>query len=218
MSETTKPTEAVRKSTDHAARSTQANIDTAGKTAKEAISETSQVAQNGADRAKEIAQSMTETVSETANAATNMSTKAVEQSREVLMMGMRTAAGVGSRVADISFGRGHDMMSSAAHVMDIYRDASERSAERVQALFSSAMMMGRGLQNMQHAWLEMMDHSMEHAAHKPQDLLRCKNVTELAEVQRDLYLDAINHAFESTSRLLDLAGRTAQDAVRPLRS
>ena len=161
---------------------------------------------------------MTETVAETANAATNLSAKAAEQSREVLLMGVRTAAGVGSRVADISFGRGHHLMSSAAHVMDVYRDASERSAERVQALFSSAMVMGRGLQSMQHAWLEMMDHSMEHAAHKPQDLLRCKNMTELAEVQRDLYLDAINHAFESTSRLLDLAGRTAQDAVRPLRS
>jgi hypothetical protein len=218
MSETTKSTEAVKRATDHAARSSQANIDAAGKTAKEAINETSQVAQNGADRAKDIAQSVTETVAETANAATSMSTKAAEQSREVLMMGMRTAAGVSSRVADISFGRGHDLMSSAAHMMDIYRDASERSAERVQALFSSAMMMGRGLQSIQHAWLEMMDHSIEHAAHKPQDLLRCKNVVELAEVQRDLYLDAINHAFESTGRLLDLAGRTAQDAVRPLRS
>jgi uncharacterized protein (DUF1778 family) len=63
-----------------------------------------------------------------------------------------------------------------------------------------------------------MDHTMEHAAQKPKDLLRCKNAIEVAEVQRDLYLDAINHAFESTSRLLDLAGRTAQDAVRPLRS
>jgi hypothetical protein len=131
-------------------------------------------------------------------------------------MGMRTAAGVGGRVADINFGRGHHLMNSAAHAMDIYREASERSAGQVQALFTSAMTFGRGVQQMQHAWLEMMDHSMEHAAHKPQDLLRCKNLVELAEVQRDLYLDAINHAFESTSRLLDLAGRTAQDAIRPL--
>jgi hypothetical protein len=218
MSETTKTAETTKKATDHAARSSQASIDAASKTAKDSISETSHVVQNGADRTREIAQSITETVTETAHAATDMSTKAAEQSREVLMMGVRTAAGVGSRVADISFGRGHDVMSSATHVMDIYRDASERSAERIQALFSSAMVMGRGLQSMQHAWLEMIDHRMEHAAHKPQDLLRCKNISELAEVQRDLYLDAINHVFESTSRLLDLAGRTAQDAVRPLRS
>ena len=50
MSETTKATEAVKRTTDQAARSSQASIDAAGKTAKEAISETSQVAQNGADR------------------------------------------------------------------------------------------------------------------------------------------------------------------------
>lgn len=218
MSETMKTAETTRKATDQAARSSQAGIDAASKVTKDAISETSQVAEHAADRAREAGQSMTETVAETANAAANMSTKAAEQGREAMMMGVRTAAGVGSRVADISFGRGHDLMSSAAHAMDIYRDASERSAQRVQALFSSAMVMGRGLQSMQHAWLEMMDHTMEHAAHKPQDLLRCKNVIEFAEVQRDLYLDAINHAFESTSRLLDLAGRTAQDAVRPLRS
>jgi hypothetical protein len=218
MSETTKSPETAKRTTDHAARSSQATIEAAGKAAKEAISETTEAAQNGADRTEEIAQSMTETVTETAHAATNMSTKAAEQSREVLLLGVRTAAGVGSRVAEIGFGRGHHLMSSAAHVMDIYRDASERSSERVQALFSSAMVVSRGLQSMQEAWLEMMDHTMEHAAHKPQDLRRCKNAIEVAEVQRDLYLDAINHAFESTSRLLDLAGRTAQDAVRPLRS
>jgi hypothetical protein len=218
MSETAKIADAAKRTTDHAARSSQASMEAASKSAKEAISETSQAAQSSAERTKETAQSMTETVAETANAATNLSSKAAEQGREAMMMGVRTVAGVGSRVADISFGRGHDMMASATQAMDIYRDASERSAERVQALFSSMMIMGRGLQSIQHAWLEMIDHTMEHAAHKPQDLLRCSNMTELAEVQRDLYLDAINHAFESTSRLLDLVGRTAQDAVRPLRS
>jgi hypothetical protein len=218
MSETSKTAEATKKATDQTARFSQANIDAATRTTKESISEASHAAQNGAERAKDVAQSITETVAETANAATNMSTKAAEQSREVMLMGMRTAAGVSSRVADISYGRGHHLLASAAQAMDIYRDASEKSAERVQALFSSYMTFGRGLQHMQHALLEMVDHSIENATHKPQDILRCKNMVELAEVQRDLYIDAINHAFESTSRLLEIAGRTAQDAVRPLQS
>lgn len=218
MSETTKTAETAKRATDQTARSAQATVDTAARTAKNGINETSHVAQNGIDRAKEVSQSITETVAETASAAADLSSKAAEQSREVLMMGMRTAAGVGSRVADISYGRGHHMLTSATNAMDIYRDAAERSAERVQALFSSYMTFGRGLQSIQHAWLEMVDHSIEHAAHKPQDLLRCRNMVELAEVQRDLYIDAVNHAFESTSRLLDMAGRTAQDAVRPLQS
>jgi hypothetical protein len=134
------------------------------------------------------------------------------------LMGVRTAAGVGSRVADIGLDRGHHLLASATHAMDIYRDASERSAERVQALFSSYLTFGRGLQAMQHAWLEIVDQTIENAAHKPQDLLRCKNMVEVAEVQRDLYIGTINHALESTTRLLEMAGRTAQDAARPLQS
>lgn len=210
MSETTKtPSEGMKKPV-------QATIETATRATKETVGQAAQTAQSAADRARDAGQSMTETTAEVADAATTASSKATDQRREVMMMGMRTAADVSGRVADVSFGRGHHVLASAAQAMDIYRDASERSAERVHALVSSAMTLSRGIQQMQHAWLEMLDHSMENAVHKPQDLLRCKTLVEVAEVQRDLYMGAINHAFESSSRLLELAGRTAQDALRPL--
>lgn len=212
MSETTKSsTEAIK-------RSGQAGVDSTTKLAKENIGQTAQAAQQTTEHARDMGQSMTETVAETAGAAKAASSKAVDQGREVMMSGMRTAAGVSSHVADISFGRGQHMLASATHAMDICCQASERSADRVQAMVSSAMLLGRGIQRMQHAWLEMLDQTLEHAAHKPQDLLRCKNLVELAEVQRDLYLDAINHAFESSSRMLELADRTAQEAARPLQT
>lgn len=214
MSETSKTAEAAKKATDQMAGANQAAVQTAGKAAKETIGATVQATNNGIDRAKEVSNTVTETVAQTAEAAT----KAAEQSREVMLMGVRTAAGVSSHVADISYGRGHEVVRSAAHAMDIYRDASERSAERVQALLSSYLTVGRGLQHMQQAILEMVDRRIERAAHRPQDLLRCKNIVEVAEVQRDLYIDAINHAFESTSRLLEIASRTAQEAVRPLQT
>jgi hypothetical protein len=218
MSETTKPVEPAKKAPDSMARSSQAVSDPGGKTMKETISETAQAVQNGADHAKDAGQKITETVAQTASAAAHMSAKAADQSREVVLMGMRTAADVSSRVADIGFGRGHHFMTSAMQAADIYSGASERSVERAQALFSSAMTFGRGLQQIQKTWLEMVDHTMQTAARKPQDLLRCNNIVELAQVQRDLYLDVVNQAIESTTRLLDLAGRTAQDAVRPLQS
>jgi hypothetical protein len=118
----------------------------------------------------------------------------------------------------MNFDRGHHMLSSALQAMDVYRNASERSAGQMQALWSSYMAFGRGLQQMQHAWLEMVEQTMGNATRKPQDLLRCKNIVELAEAQRDLYLEAVNYSVDSTGRLLDIAGRTAQDAVRPLQS
>jgi hypothetical protein len=71
---------------------------------------------------------------------------------------------------------------------------------------------------MQHAWLELLDHSMERAMHRPQEFLRCRSLTELAEVQCDLYTDAINHALASSNQLLELASRTAQETSRPLQA
>jgi hypothetical protein len=218
VSETIKTAETTRRAAEQTTRASQAAVEAPSKAAKDVISEPSQAAQGGADRAREAGHHITETVAETADAASDLSSKAAEQSREALLIGVRAAADVGCRVADISLGRGHHWLASTTQAMDIYRDASDRSAECMQALFSSYLTFGRGLQAIQHAWLESADHAIESATHKPQDLLRCKNVIELAEVQRDLYINALNHAFESTSRLLDIAGRTAQDTVRSLQS
>ncbi|HEX4366227.1 MAG TPA: phasin family protein [Rhodopila sp.] len=215
MSETSKAAETMKKAADHATRSSQAAMEAAGKATRDTIQETMG---NGSERAREATHTLTETVAETANVTAGLSSQAAEQGREVLLMGMRTAADVGGRVADIGFGRGHHFLSSATHAMDIYRDASERSAEHAQALFSSCLTFGRGLQAMQQAWLELADQTMEKAAQKPRDLFHCKNMVEVAEVQRDIYIGAINRAVESTTRMLEMAGRTAQDAVRPLQS
>jgi len=82
------------------------------------------------------------------------------------------------------------------------KTAKESTGETSQVAREAADRARDAGQSMQHAWLEMMDHSMGHAAHKPPDLLRCKTMTEVAKVQRDFYPDGINHAFGSTSRLL----------------
>jgi hypothetical protein len=49
-------------------------------------------------------------------------------------------------------------------------------------------------------------------SHKPQDLLRAKSIEEFAAIQRDLYIDTINHALEASSILLQMAAGVAQEA------
>ena len=207
-----------RKVSESATRTVQAAVEAVNKATRESAHDSVKTMQNGADHAKDAADGFTRTVGETAEAATAISSKVAEKSREVMLMAARAAAGVSGRVADISYGRSHDMLNSTVHALDVYRDASERSADRVHALFTSYLTMGRNLQQMQHAWLEIVDQSLQKASHRPQDLLRCKNLVEVAEVQRGLYLDTINQAVESGSRLLEMAGRMAHDAARPLQN
>jgi hypothetical protein len=173
---------------------------------------------NGADHSKGASHRTAETVAEAVDTAAAMSSKVVEEARGAMLAGVRTVANVGDHVANISFDRSHNLLASATHAMDIYRDASERSADGIQALFSSWMAMGRGLQQMQQACLEIFDQSMEHAVHKPRDLLHCKTVVEVAEVQRDLYVDAVSQAITSSSRLLEMMNTAARDAMRPLQN
>jgi phasin family protein len=215
MSETTKIADAARKAQDTTARSTsmagdRPAGDMASKSVKDSASSTEPMADAAAEQAKYAGrtfQAAAEAGARTASAASNGA-----------RIGLNATAEAGGRMADASYDQGRRLLASTAHAMDIYNGATERSAERVQALMYSALTLSRGLRKMQHAWLEILDHSMEHAVHRPQDLLRCKSLTEIAEVQCDLYTDAINHAFESSSRLLELASRTAEEAVRPLRS
>ena len=184
----------------------------------EITDQTQALTQQAADQAREASEAVVDTISRSAEAATDMSEQVADQGRDVLMMGVRAAAGVNGRIVEIGCGCSHRMLESATRAMDIYRDASKSTADRVQALFTSYLTLGRGMQQIQHAWLNRLDHVVEQAAHRPQDLLRCKSVVELAEAQRDIYLGAVNEAFVSSSLLLQLAGRTAQDAMRPLQA
>ena len=219
MSDTNKISDAPRKAQDTTARSAsmaghaggdRSTGDMESKPMKDAAASAEPVAEAAAEQAKHTGR--------TFQAATEAGTRTASAAGNVAKIGLSATAEAGGRMADASYDQGRRFLASTAHAMDIYSDATERSAERVQALMSSALTLTRGFQKMQHAWLEILDNSMEHAVHRPQDLLRCKSLTEIAEVQCHLYTDAINHAFESSSRLLELAGRMAEEAGRPLRS
>jgi hypothetical protein len=201
MSATTKTGDATKKGKESSVRVSQAAM-----------------AQNGADHSKEATQTASEAVAEAADTVTAISPEVVEPSCEAMMTAVRAAADVGSRVADISFGRGHLLLLSTTHMLDIFRNASEQSAGRVETLFSSWMALGRSFQQMQHASLGILDHAVKSAAHGPRDLLRCKSKVEVTEVQRDLYITEINQTFELSTRLSELVNHTAQDAARPLRN
>jgi hypothetical protein len=135
-----------------------------------------------------------------------------------MLLRVRAAAGLNGRMADAGYGRSHRVLGAAARALDIYREAGDSTAENVQALFSAYVTLGRGAQQMQHACFDLLDRAVVHATHKPQDLLRCKTLEEFAEVQRDLYLDAVNHALESSTTLLQLASQMTQQAMRPLQA
>lgn len=199
-----------RKTRDATSRETRATRD--------ALGQGEEMTQQAAEELRDVGEAVAETVVRTTDAAVEMGQRVAEQGREVMLLGVRAAAGMTGRIADAGNGRSHRALGAAARALDIYREVGDSTAENVQALFNAYMTLGRGAQQIQHAYVELLGRALDRAAHKPQDLLRCKTLEEVAEVQRDLYLGAVSQALESSTTLLQLAAQTAQQAMRPLQA
>lgn len=170
------------------------------------------------DESDEMAGDVAETVGRTADAAVDITQRVADQGREVIWLGMRAAAGVNGRLADVSYGSGHRLVEQAARMADIYSQASETTAEKLRQMFAAYLSVGHGVQQMQQAWLDLLNRSINEASHRPQDLLRCKSLVELADTQRDLYVSAVERAMEASTTMLQLAERVAREAMGPLQS
>ncbi|HUB10896.1 MAG TPA: phasin family protein [Acetobacteraceae bacterium] len=195
---------------------TRRNRDTTSRATREATERGEDAGQQAAEEFREVGETVADTVVKTADAAVEMGQRVAEQGREMILLGVRATAGMNGRLAEAGYGRSHRVLGAAARAVQLWHEAGDSTAENVQALFATYLTVGRGLQQMQHACLDMLDRAVDHAAHRPADLLRCKSLEELAEMQRDLYLDAVNRAIESSTTLLQLAAQTAQQAMRPL--
>jgi hypothetical protein len=97
-----------------------------------------------------------------------------------------------------------------------YRESSEFATDRINALLSAYAVLANGAQEIQRTYLEVLQHSMEVATAGQREFLHCKNLSDVAELQRDLLRKNIDEWLEGGSKLLRVSGRIAEDAVRPI--
>jgi hypothetical protein len=185
---------------------------------REATQSAEEVVQAAVVGTNEMIGNAADTVSHTTEVAVDLTQRVADQSREVIWNGMRAATGVNGRLADVGYGTSHRLLEQATHIMDIYGQASERTSEKLQSMFAAGLSLSRGVQQMQQTWLNLLDRSMNEAARKPQDLFRCKSLSELADTQRDLYVGAIDRLLESSATMLQAAERTTRDAMSRLQN
>ena len=193
-------------------------MDSTVRSSKEALERAENVLNRSVNEAGAISTSMADTMARSTEATVDLSQRVVEQGREAVRFGMRTAGSMNSRLADTSYDRNHRALESTTRALEIYREAAESSAEKMQTLFASWTTFGRGIQQMQVTYLQLLDRTLKGASHKPQDLLRAKSVEEFAAIQRDLYIETVNYAFEASSTLLQMAAGVAQEARPALQS
>ncbi|MDB5361048.1 MAG: hypothetical protein JWO51_2345 [Rhodospirillales bacterium] len=178
--------------------------------------DTKRTVDRGAREAKNVASDATEAAKRQVAGAVETAHRTAEQSHDVARMGLRAAAEVQGQIAGLGQDQGRQNIKTAARVTDIYRETTESTADDVQALMLAFSTLGRGMQQMQHSWFDLLNKSIDQATRRPQDLLRCSSPVELAEAQRDLYRDGVAYWIDVMTTMLGLMGQTAKNAGRSL--
>jgi hypothetical protein len=184
---------------------TQARVQGLADVAKQTSSETRAAGERSAEAA-----------SQAGSAATGVAQQAARDGKETFARGMRAVAETAAPLADASFHEERRLIETSARVTDLFKEATSETAEDVQALTATYAQLGQGMLRMQHAYFNTVLHAMARARRQPKDLLRCRSVTEVAEVQRDMYMDGVAFMMESSTTLIRLAGEVVQGAARPL--
>jgi len=98
---------------------------------------------------------------------------------------------------------------------EIYRDATGAHSEDVSALLASYSTVAKGFQEIQRAWLETLQKSLQTSARAPQ-MLRWSSFSDIAQSHRDLLRESMDALLEGNARMLRIAGKTAEEAARPI--
>jgi CBS domain-containing protein len=152
------------------------------------------------------------TMRQAAQAGSDMlrrSTDVANRGFEAATEGQRRLLGNGAEQA----GRMGDLMAQAANILS--GTAQETSGD-VQALMMSTRAAAQRMQDAQRAWLEFLTRNVQASARLPQDLIRCRSVQDLAEVQSRFVRESVSVLIDGSAEILRATGRAAEDALRPL--
>jgi hypothetical protein len=98
---------------------------------------------------------------------------------------------------------------------EIYRDATGAHSEDMAALLSSYSVVAKGLQEIQHVWIDALQKTLQRSVQAPQRL-RWSNFSEIAQSHRDMLRENMGNLLEANARVLRIAGKTAEEAARPI--
>src|SRR5947209_1708082 len=174
------------------------------------------VIEKSTEATKRFAGTAADTTRRTADAAAETAQRLTDQGREATAARLRALASAQGPIADAGLEQSRRALEITSRVTDVSRQAAERAAGDVHALFDAWMSFGRGLQRWQQAYADALRQSLESVAAKRQDMLQSDSPVRFAEVQRDLYTEFVSNTVQASTRLLELTGQIVQDSLRPL--
>jgi hemerythrin-like domain-containing protein len=106
--------------------------------------------------------------------------------------------------------------SEARAALTVYSESTREIAEGLQAVRASSSVSREAASEVYTACMEWAEKATRTNAELSQQLLQCRSVTQVAEVQRQFVTSALRNWMESRAKVLEIAQHSSRQALRPL--
>jgi len=112
--------------------------------------------------------------------------------------------------------RAQRVASETRDAMTVYSETTRDIAEDLQAVRASSAASVEAVSDAYTAWMEWASKAARTNAEVSQQLLRCRSVRQVAEVQREFATRTMRNWMEASTKVLETAQHSSRQALRPL--
>jgi hemerythrin-like domain-containing protein len=120
------------------------------------------------------------------------------------------------QVAESITERAQQVASEAREAMTIYSGSTQKIVEDLQAVRASSAVSVGALSDVGSAWMEWLGNAARLNADASRQLIQCRSVKQVAELQREFVTSAMRNWMESSTKVLQITQRTSEQALSPL--
>jgi phasin family protein len=135
--------------------------------------------------------------------------QAMAASGRIAERGMQQASELGRRGSE-------QMRSLVGASARAYRDITDFSRGDVDTLMQTSAKLARGIQDVSWEVMQFTQASMRMSMQCANEMLTCRSVEDVVEVQRNFLKDSVDTILQEGARLLEISGHVATDAVSPI--
>ena len=109
---------------------------------------------------------------------------------------------------------------AADRVVDTAQRATDEAARATRdltgAFATSYGVFADGIQELQHGYWRIVQNSFSIATSAPAEMMRCRSLTELSDLQREIFSKYLDGVVDANKTLIDVSARVAETATKPL--
>lgn len=149
-------------------------------------------------------------------AAERAAREATEKTVDTIARGVASVQDSARQVTATVRERTQLVAADAQDAMTVYNHSSQNIIDDLQAVRDSSTVSARAVSEIYSAWMEWLGGAARIQAEASQQLMQCKSVKQVAELQKEFTNSALRNWMEGNAKVLKIAQRSSKQALGPL--